>query len=85
MAKFVIKNENSKKNTMQCFKLEVMTNKKEQHCQVCCLDLIMLFLLFCMNLLVYLAFAWSRAMRSPNISRVSIWVYTRIILPRGLG
>lgn len=46
MAKFVIKNENSKKNTMQCFKLEVMTNKKEQHCQVCCLDLIMLFLLF---------------------------------------
>ena len=46
MAKFVIKNENSKKNTAQCFKLEVMTNKKEQHCQVCCLDLIMLFLLF---------------------------------------
>lgn len=28
MAKFVIKNENSKKNTMQCFKLEVTVNKK---------------------------------------------------------
>ncbi len=46
MAKFVIKNENSKKYTMQCFKLEVTVNKKEQHCQVCCLCLIMLFLLF---------------------------------------
>ena len=43
MAKFVIKNENSKKYTMQCFKLEVKVNKKEQHCQVCCLCLIMLF------------------------------------------
>lgn len=43
MAKFVIKNENSKKNTAQCFKLEVTVNKKEQHCQVCCLCLIMLF------------------------------------------
>lgn len=28
MAKFVIKNENSKKYTMQCFKLEVTVNKK---------------------------------------------------------
>ena len=28
MAKFVIKNENSKKNAMQCFKLEVTVNKK---------------------------------------------------------
>ena len=28
MAKFVIKNENSKKNTAQCFKLEVTVNKK---------------------------------------------------------
>lgn len=28
MAKFVIKNENSKKYTMQCFKLEVIVNKK---------------------------------------------------------
>ena len=45
MAKFVIKNENSKKYTMQCFKLEVIVNKKEQHCQVCCLCLIMLFFL----------------------------------------
>lgn len=28
MAKFVIKNDNSKKYTMQCFKLEVTVNKK---------------------------------------------------------
>ncbi len=28
MAKFVIKNENSKKYAMQCFKLEVTVNKK---------------------------------------------------------
>lgn len=28
--------------------------------------------MFRMNLLAYLAFAWSRAMRSPNINRVSI-------------
>lgn len=31
MAKFVIKNENSKKYTMQCFKLEVTVNKKKNN------------------------------------------------------